>query len=99
MHGNAAGRAFDFLAATGALIEPLSPDLYGAHHRGLLENLAGKRSEGVLEVAGGEEHLTGDDAEERFGGNKFNFRLEDRDFQSGEEVVVAFKASDFNRRL
>ncbi len=43
--------------------------------------------------------LTNEDSEERFGGEKFHFRLDDRDFQAGEVVSVPFKAGDFKQRL
>lgn len=43
--------------------------------------------------------FTGGGSEERFGGDKFNFRLEKRDFKAGEIVSVPFKASDFTSRV
>jgi hypothetical protein len=43
--------------------------------------------------------LTDNNSEERFGGGKFHFRLENRDFQAGEIVSIPFKASDFSQRV
>lgn len=43
--------------------------------------------------------LTDDNTEERFGGEKFHFRLDDRAFKAGEIVSVPFKARDFDQRV
>lgn len=43
--------------------------------------------------------LTNDDSEERFGGEKFTFGLDDRTFKAGEIVSVPFKARNFDQRL